>query len=196
MAVLAALAHITKQRSRVAFLAAYLRVHPAKGVARLVVIELRNVADRLPSRRGVTLLAGECHRAMRILRGCGRTPLLPRQRDRAYLNYKERFQEQQMAPHNFSTPAWICVLHMSRHHHRVHIQLVRPEVQRRSYLTSPSARTPLDVYTTTLGLITPVRREWFCYRETHRDVSAYGVASSASSSPSCFDCAARPCLPV
>jgi hypothetical protein len=195
MAVLAALAHITKQRSRVALAAAHFRVHPAKGITRFVVIELRNAADRLPSRRGVALLAGECHRAMRILGGRRRTPFLPSKRDRAYLNYKEHFQEQMIALHNLWTPAWIYVLHMSRHYHRVHIQLVHPGVQRRSYVTLLSARTVPDVYTTTLGRITTVRRERLSYRQIHRDGSAYGVASSASSSLSCFACAARSCLP-
>lgn len=164
MTILAALAHVTKQRSCVALLAAHFRVHPTKGVASLVVIKLRNVADRLPSRRGVTLLAGERHRAMRILGGRRRTPFLPSKRDRAYLNYKEHFQEQKIALHNLWTPAWIYVLHMSRHYHRVHIQLVHPGVQRRSYLALLTARTLPDVYTHTFGLITPVRRERLSYR--------------------------------
>lgn len=58
MTILTALARITEQWSRVAFLASDLCVHTTEGIARLVVIEFGSVANGFPASCRVAFLAG------------------------------------------------------------------------------------------------------------------------------------------
>ena len=80
MAVGALATYIRENRLRVAGSAGHIRVHAAQRIFRLIVIELRNRANRLPSRRRVAVLARDIERrtvraARTIARGaspCGR----------------------------------------------------------------------------------------------------------------------------
>jgi len=62
----ASLSDIRENWLNVAFNAFHFFVHPAQGVVRFVVVEFRNSADRPPTGRGVTVLAGYRERAVRI----------------------------------------------------------------------------------------------------------------------------------
>ena len=44
------------------------RVHAAQRIARLIMVELRNSANRFPAIRGVTILAGNGQAAVRTMR--------------------------------------------------------------------------------------------------------------------------------
>jgi hypothetical protein len=64
MAIRALLADIGKYGTGVALCARDALMHAAEGKACLVVIELRHIADRFPSRKRVTVLARYDQRAM------------------------------------------------------------------------------------------------------------------------------------
>lgn len=64
MAVLAARAHIAENRFDVALRTSHILVHTAQRIACLVVIELGNGADRLPSLCSVAVLTGNVQVAM------------------------------------------------------------------------------------------------------------------------------------
>src|SRR5579872_4409038 len=66
VAVRAVTADVLENQIDVALGASHLRMHAAQRIARLVMIELRIGADRLPARIGVALLAGDRERSMRI----------------------------------------------------------------------------------------------------------------------------------
>src|SRR5690242_4549224 len=51
-------AHISEHHLDVTLRAGHALVHAAQGIASLIVIKLRNRADRLPPRRGVAVLTG------------------------------------------------------------------------------------------------------------------------------------------
>src|SRR5690242_9493948 len=57
MAVCALRTDLRKDQVGVALATSSLLVHPAQGIAGLVVVEFRNAADRFPSRKGMTILA-------------------------------------------------------------------------------------------------------------------------------------------
>jgi hypothetical protein len=58
MAILALLANVAEDGIKMAFLAGYVDVHAAERIGRLVVIKLRVLANRHPSCRRMTILAG------------------------------------------------------------------------------------------------------------------------------------------
>lgn len=68
MAIRAFLANVGEHRFGMALGTSNTLVHAAQGKARLVVIELRNIADGLPSAHGVAVLAGNIQRAVRAPR--------------------------------------------------------------------------------------------------------------------------------
>ena len=68
MAVLAALSHIRENRLGVTLRASHRVVHAPKRVARLVVIEFRSRADRLPRARCVAVLTRDAQISMRAMR--------------------------------------------------------------------------------------------------------------------------------
>ena len=68
MAILALLANVAEDGIKMAFLAGYVDVHAAERIGRLVVIKLRVLANRHPSCRRMTILAGRFQGAMRIRR--------------------------------------------------------------------------------------------------------------------------------
>lgn len=59
MAVSAPLSNVGEDRLDVALRASHVLMHAAQRITRLTVIKLRNVADRLPSTKGVAILAGD-----------------------------------------------------------------------------------------------------------------------------------------
>ena len=65
VAVRAIFAYLGEDGLRVAFRAAHFFMHAAKGVARGVVIEFGDGANRGPTRTGVAVLAGNIQRAVR-----------------------------------------------------------------------------------------------------------------------------------
>jgi hypothetical protein len=67
MAVAALSSDIFENRLHVALYACDALVHAAQGESRLAVIELRLLADRPPPQKGVTVLARNIQRTMRIL---------------------------------------------------------------------------------------------------------------------------------
>lgn len=75
VAVGASLTHIGKNWLDVALGASQVLVHAAKRISRLIVIEFRNVADRLPSAEGMAILAGNIQRAMWAARAGRGLPL-------------------------------------------------------------------------------------------------------------------------
>lgn len=62
-------ARVREHQIAVALPATHSFVHAAQGELGLVVVKLRNVADGLPRREGVAVLAGEIQVAMRAARG-------------------------------------------------------------------------------------------------------------------------------
>jgi len=71
VAVLASLSHICENRLHVALDASDPLVHAAQGVSRLIVIEFWDRADRPPTLRGVTVLAGNVQISVRAVRTRG-----------------------------------------------------------------------------------------------------------------------------
>jgi hypothetical protein len=69
MTILTMLADLGEYRPGMALRALHLFVHAAKRIPRLVVIELRNVANRTPPCRGMAVLTGNRERTMRTSRG-------------------------------------------------------------------------------------------------------------------------------
>jgi len=69
MTILTKLADLGEYRLGVALRALHLFVHAAKRIRRLVVIELRNGANRTPPCRGMAVLARNRERTMRASRG-------------------------------------------------------------------------------------------------------------------------------
>jgi len=69
MTILTELADLGEYRLGVALCALHLFVHAAKRIRRLVMIELRNGANRTPPCRGMAVLTGNRERAMRASRG-------------------------------------------------------------------------------------------------------------------------------
>lgn len=69
MAVRAVLADVGKDRLEVALGAVHFFVHPAERIPGTVVVELRNAADRRPTRAGVAVLAGNVEGAVRTTAG-------------------------------------------------------------------------------------------------------------------------------
>jgi hypothetical protein len=67
--ILTMLADLGEYRPGMALRALHLFVHAAKRIPRLVVIELRNVANRTPPCRGMAVLTGNRERTMRTSRG-------------------------------------------------------------------------------------------------------------------------------
>ena len=59
MAIGALVTHVVENRSGVALGARHTLMHTAQWESCVPMIELRNVADRLPSRKGVAVLAGD-----------------------------------------------------------------------------------------------------------------------------------------
>jgi len=76
MAVGAAGTYIFEHQAQVALSAPYIRVHSAQGILRLVVVEFRKAANRLPAGKGMAVLAGSSQPPMRTphrcMRSCGR----------------------------------------------------------------------------------------------------------------------------
>lgn len=68
MAVAATGSRVREHWFRVALRACHVLVHSAQGEVGLVVIEFRNRADRLPSHRGMAVLAGDIKVAVRTTR--------------------------------------------------------------------------------------------------------------------------------
>ena len=66
MAICALLTDIFENEADMALGAGYLLVHSAQGIACAVVVEVRDLADRPPTRVGVAVLAGNGERTMRI----------------------------------------------------------------------------------------------------------------------------------
>lgn len=66
MAIGAFLTDISENEFHMALGALHFFMHAAQWVARLVVVELRNTADRLPTQRGVAVLARNCQGTVRI----------------------------------------------------------------------------------------------------------------------------------
>ena len=62
-------AHVAEHQLRVARHACHFLVHAAQGIFRLVVIKLRDAADRLPSTKRVTVLTRDIQRSMRTSGG-------------------------------------------------------------------------------------------------------------------------------
>ena len=71
MAVLAALTDVGENHLHVTLDASDAGVHAAQRIARLVVVELRNGADRLPAIRGVAVLAWDGQIAVWTMRAFG-----------------------------------------------------------------------------------------------------------------------------
>jgi len=69
MTILTMLADLGEYRLGMALRALHLFVHAAKRIRRLVVIELRNGANRTPPCRGMAVLTGNRERTMRASRG-------------------------------------------------------------------------------------------------------------------------------
>ena len=69
MAVDTILAHVRKDRLRVAFHARHFFVQAAQRVLGLVVVKFGDRANRAPACGGVAVLARNCQRAVRIARG-------------------------------------------------------------------------------------------------------------------------------
>ena len=69
MAISAFLSHVSEYKFYVTLRARDLGVHPAQRVGSLVVVEIRNGADRLPVDAGVARLAGQVERAVGATRG-------------------------------------------------------------------------------------------------------------------------------
>ena len=69
VAVGAFCARVREHQIGVALAAADPFVHAAQGELGLIVVKLRNVADRLPGRESVAVLAGEIQVAVRAARG-------------------------------------------------------------------------------------------------------------------------------
>lgn len=83
VAVGALRAHVSKDHLGMALGASHTFMHTAQRKLGLVVIKLRHVADRLPTRRSVTILAGKIQTAMwTARRGIGLVCCLLRRRDR------------------------------------------------------------------------------------------------------------------
>ena len=68
VAVLASLPNVGEHRLYVALGAGHRLVHAAQRISRLIVIEFGNGADRLPSARGVAVLARNVQIAVRAVR--------------------------------------------------------------------------------------------------------------------------------
>jgi len=68
MAVGASLTHVGKNRLDVTLGASHVLVHAAKRISRLIMIKLRDIADRFPATKGVAILARDIQRAMRAAR--------------------------------------------------------------------------------------------------------------------------------
>lgn len=68
MAVRALGADVAENELHVTLSALNLLVHPPQRVTRLVVVELRNAADRFPTRKSVAILAGNCDVSVRVFR--------------------------------------------------------------------------------------------------------------------------------
>ena len=69
MAVRALRAHVGEHQARMTQAALHGFVHAAQWITRLVVVEFREIADGLPAREGVAILAGLVQRAVRAARG-------------------------------------------------------------------------------------------------------------------------------
>jgi len=68
MAVGASLTHVGKNRFDVTLGASHVLVHATKRISRLIMIKLRDIADRFPATKGVAILARDIQRAMRAAR--------------------------------------------------------------------------------------------------------------------------------
>ena len=66
VAIRTRLAHLAKNKIRMALRARDLLMHPAKRIGRVVVVELGVGSDRLPTRIGVAILARHSQRPVRI----------------------------------------------------------------------------------------------------------------------------------
>lgn len=69
MAVRALRAHVGENQARVTQAALHGFMHAAQRIARLVMVEFRKIANRLPTGEGVTILASLVQRAVRTARG-------------------------------------------------------------------------------------------------------------------------------
>lgn len=79
VAIRAMRADVREDEAHVALRALHFHVHAAQRVARVIVVEFRNVADRFPARARVAVFAGNRDRSVRILvRGCLRLGSLRR----------------------------------------------------------------------------------------------------------------------
>jgi hypothetical protein len=67
VAVLAACTHVAENRLHMALCARYILMQAAQRIMGLIVIEFRDGANRLPTVRGVTVLAGDVQFAMRTM---------------------------------------------------------------------------------------------------------------------------------
>lgn len=72
MTVLAALSHIGKYRLGMALDARHRLMHAAQRITSLIVIELRNRANRLPPVRGMAVLTGDVQIPVRTMGTCRR----------------------------------------------------------------------------------------------------------------------------
>jgi len=69
MAIRAIVADIGKHQVHVALCTSHVLVHASQGIASCVVVEFGNVADRLPTGEGMTVLALNIQRPVRTARG-------------------------------------------------------------------------------------------------------------------------------
>jgi len=108
VAVGAFLTHVAEDRLDVALRAGHGLMHAAEWVPRLVMIKLRDAADRSPPTEGVAILAGDIQRAMRAagvgvtlrLRPCGRAG---GQKQRRH-HHNDQNRRTQHAPSNHGFP--------------------------------------------------------------------------------------------
>ena len=93
MAIRAFRPHIGEDQLDVAFDALNLFVHAPEWIGGLIVIELRDSADRLPTREGVAVFAGNRNIAVRIFRAClRRRSALPLCERSTRTNQQEKYE--------------------------------------------------------------------------------------------------------
>jgi hypothetical protein len=109
MAVLALLTDVREDHFDVALGAGDGRVHAAQRIARLVMIELGNGADRPPAIRGVTVLARDSQTAVRTVARSGALRTRSAQESREHKYQNENYFESGPDPSAHALPL-ACVL--------------------------------------------------------------------------------------
>jgi len=93
VAVLAALSHIGEHHLDVALRAGHGGMHAAQRISRLIVIEFRDGADRLPRSRSVTVLTRNVQTSVRTVRAAG---VLCVRADCAHSDHHDRWQKKDL----------------------------------------------------------------------------------------------------